>query len=291
MKNGTLNFKMLDHIASIVKLLTVGVVASLVYDDACELEWDTPIRQCLPEFGKRQDIIGKEATVRDLLAMRSGLAVSHASSAHQRAEMIIPRSETIRMAAAVEAVAPFRKKFVDSQWNYSLVTNLVEQVTGKTFGTVAREKFLLHLGMTCTHFGPHEDSKNDAKAHAVRDDFSACTILSPGATDQTDLAVAVGCKSSLHDVLNMYQSFLSALAHQQKYHTSSTLKSPWKYTRMILDPHVVVGSDNEKLAYYLGIYRITLPAVLSVSSMNKQLFEAKGYPIPEFGTRNKGRQV
>jgi CubicO group peptidase (beta-lactamase class C family) len=100
-----------------VKLLTAGVVASLVHDGTYGLEWDTPICKYLPEFGKRQDVIGQKATVRDLLSNRSGPAVSHASFAHQRAEMVIPRSETVRTAASLESVTPFREKFVYSQWN------------------------------------------------------------------------------------------------------------------------------------------------------------------------------
>ena len=281
----------LDHIASLVKLLTAGVIASLVHDDTCGVEWDTPIREYLPEFGKRQDCIGQEATVKDLLSNRTGLAVSHASFAHQRAEMVISRGGTVKTAASVEAVAPFRRKFVYSQWNYSLLTDIVEKVTDKTFGAVAQERFLRPLGMTRTHFGPHGNGDNDAKSHAVRDDFSAYEILSPGATDETGLAGAVGCKSSLRDILVMYQTFLSAVAHQQKNNTASTPGSPWKYTQEILDPRVAVGSDIEKLAYCLGVYRTTLPGVLSVSSMNQQLFRAAGYSIPQVGSKNKDLEV
>ena len=134
------NVKEIDHIASFVKLLTAGVIASLVHDG--KLDWDVPIREYLPEFAARQDLIGKESTVRDLLSNRTGLPVSHASFGHQRAEMLIPRSETIRTAASLIAVAPFREKFVYSQWNYSLLTDLVEKVTGKTFGLYTRETLL-----------------------------------------------------------------------------------------------------------------------------------------------------
>ena len=146
--------------------------------------------------------------------------------------------------------------------------------------------------MTRTHFDHHGDGDNDAVAHAVRNDFSACTILLPGATDTTGLAGALGCKSSLHDLLVLYQSFLAAHAYQQKHNVDSTPNSPWKYTRRILEPHVPVGLDVQKLAYCLGIYRTTLPTNLSVSSMNQQLFGTVSYPIPEFGhEKNQGLEV
>jgi hypothetical protein len=168
---------------------------------------------------------------------------------------------------------------------------MVEKITGQTFETVARERTLRPLGMTRTHFGPHGEGENDAKTHAVRNDFSAYSILSPGATDTTGLAGAVGCKSSIHDVLIMYQTFLSALTYQRDNNCDSMPNSPWKYSPTILEPHVPVGPDVEKLAYCLGLYRTTLPAVLSVSSMNQKLFEAVRYPIPEFGTNNDGLNI
>lgn len=205
--------------------------------------------------------------------------------------MLIPRNETIRTAARIPAVTPFREKFVYSQWNYSLLTDLVEKATGQTFETCSRERFLRPLGMTRTHFGRHGEGDNDAVAHAVRNDFSACAILSPSATDETGLAGALGCKSSLRDLLTLYRSFLSAHAYQQKHNVDSTPGSPWKYTRKILEPQVAVGLEAQKLGYCLGIYRAVLPANLSVSSMNQQLFGALDYSVPEFGAANEGLKV
>jgi CubicO group peptidase (beta-lactamase class C family) len=278
------------NIASFVKLLTAGAVSMLVHEG--KLDWDTPIRQYLPEFKKRIDEIGQKATLQDLLSMRTGLAVSHASYGQQRAEFLIPRSETVRTAAYLDAVTPFRKQFVYSQWNYSLITDIVEEVTGKSFEAYVRETFLARLGMNRTHFGVHGEGNNVSKAHAIRNDFTPCNILPPGVTNDTGFAAAVGCKASLHDVLQMYQSFMSSHAHQQKNNVDSTPGSPWKFTRKILDPHVRVGSsDINELAYCLGLYRIKLPANLSFASLNQQLFGAAHIPIPEAGHGNKGLEL
>lgn len=233
-----------------------------------------------------------EVNVRDLLSMRSGLPVSNASFAHQRAETLVPRSETLRTATLLEPVAPFREEFVYSQWNYSIITDLVEELTGQTYGSFVRDRLLRRLGMTRTHFDLHGDDENDAKAHTIRNDFSARTILSPGTTDATGIAAAMGGKSSIHDLLIMYQSFLAAHTHQKTNNVDSTPGSPWKYTRLILEPHVLIKGDNEKTSYCLGLYHVTLPVVLSFRSMNQQLFRAARYPIPQFGSeKNNGRKL
>lgn len=60
------------YAGSMLKILTVSLVAKLVHDGV--LEWDVPVRKYLPCF-ERDDDIGRLATLRDLIANRTGLAV------------------------------------------------------------------------------------------------------------------------------------------------------------------------------------------------------------------------
>lgn len=71
-----LNDDTIYHVASLMKVMTAGVVGSLV-DDGIP-SWDVPIRGYFPAFGQRLDKLGRKATLRDLLANRTGLAVAHA---------------------------------------------------------------------------------------------------------------------------------------------------------------------------------------------------------------------
>ena len=280
-------------IGSLVKLLTAGVVASLV--QAGKLAWDTPIREYLPEWRTRTDEIGEKTNLRDLLSNRTGIAVSHALFGQQAAEFILPRSETIRAATSRAAVAPFREQFIYSQWNYSLITDLVEAVTAKSFGAYAQEMFLARLHMHRTTFDDYplrEFGDNVSSAHAIRNDGTSKVILPPGVHDGTGFAASVGCKGSLNDLLRMYKSFLGTHTHQKQNGLDSTPGSPWTHTRTILEPHVKVGkSDIDRVAYCLGLYRVKLPGNLSVASLNQQLLGPAKIPVPEFGAANPGLDV
>jgi CubicO group peptidase (beta-lactamase class C family) len=273
-----------------VKLISAGVIARLVRNGM--LAWDTPIREYLPEFRQRTDEIGTKATVRDLLAMRTGLAVSHTSYAQQSAEYTISRSEMLRTACYIDAVTPFRKKFIYSQWNHGILTDLVEEVTGKSFGTCAREILLNRMKMTRTTFDHVDGGENVSSAHAIRNDGTACRILPPAVHDEKGFAAATGCKASIKDLLKMYQSFLSSHSHQRKYGVHATPGSPWLYTRKMLEPYVLVGkSDIEYVGYCLGLYRIRLPANLSVASLNQQMLEPARIPLPKVGLKREGLHV
>jgi hypothetical protein len=181
------------------------------------------------------------------------------------------------------------------QWNYALVTDIFEMVIGRSFATVVQERFLDHLRMNRTTFASIQGNnagRNISRAHAIRNDGTACTIIEPGWTDETGFAGAGGCKASLRDLLRMYQSFLSAHTHQKQNDVDYTPGSPWKYTRDIFTTHVRVGSsDINNLAYCLGLYRSRMPSNLSVASLNQQMLGAARVPIPLIGSQNTGLEV
>ncbi|MDD1682269.1 MAG: beta-lactamase family protein, partial [Methanoregula sp.] len=58
------------QIASVSKYVTAGAVGSLV--DEGRLDWDTPVVRYLPGFALKDTYAGEHATLRDLLAHRTG---------------------------------------------------------------------------------------------------------------------------------------------------------------------------------------------------------------------------
>ena len=59
------------QIASVTKYITAGAIGTLVDEE--KLEWDTPVVTYLPGFTLKDAYAGQQATLRDLLAHRSGL--------------------------------------------------------------------------------------------------------------------------------------------------------------------------------------------------------------------------
>ncbi len=126
------------RVTSLTKVLTSSAVALLV--DGGILNWDTCIRVSLSTFGQRTDELGQKANLKDLLANRTGLAVADRLWGQQYGEFLLPRSELVRTTTFLEASQPFRKIFFYTQWNYCLVIEVVEAVTGKNSGLVHQGK-------------------------------------------------------------------------------------------------------------------------------------------------------
>lgn len=260
----------LYHIASLTKLMAAGVVSQLVYNGT--LSWDKPIREYLPTFAERQDDIGQKATLRDLLSNRTGIAVAHGYWGQQAGEFLIPKSEIVRMSCSLDAVKPFRKSFIYSHWNYGLITEVVEKMTGKPFSECMETMIFKPLNMHRSTMNV-PTVENVSGVHAIRNDGTACKIPYARWSDETGFGAGAGGRSSIKDLLLMYQSVLSAYNHQIKTEVDSTSGSPFRYLRTIFSPHVTVSNDIplDQLAYCLGAYRIQLPCNLSIASMNNFL--------------------
>ncbi|KAF2439274.1 beta-lactamase/transpeptidase-like protein [Karstenula rhodostoma CBS 690.94] len=136
----------LYNVASMTKLMTAGVVSNLVKEGL--LEWDVPVRHYLPEFGERKDAVGQHATLRDLLANRTGLS-AQATFWGTMFEDILPGPEKIlKSACHIPAIGEFRKTFVYSTWGYAIVTSTIERVTSLPFSECVERYIFWPLGMS-----------------------------------------------------------------------------------------------------------------------------------------------
>ena len=264
------------YVASNTKILTSSAVAMLVEEGI--LDWDIPIRKYLPVFSQRTDEIGQKTTLRDLLSHRAGLPLADWLLSQQYGTSLMPRSEIVRQTTFMEAVKPFREKFQYSQWNYGLVTEVVEAVTGMTVGSYIKDKILDPLSMRRTTLGKPDD-ENVAVGHAVRNNGTPCELGFPDRNDGVGLAGAFACKSSVKDLLLLYQGLLRAKQDQAKTKLNRTHGLPFMHTNTIFSPHIDIGPKADKLAYCLGLYRTQFPGPLPVDSTHNLLLGPKSLLI------------
>jgi len=142
------NGETIYHIMSLTKPLAAAAIGLLV--DEGHLNWDSRIHDILPVFKSRNDEIGQAATLIDVLSNRTGFTAAHPYYAHRNEEIVLPKNEMTRMSCKIQAVKPFRQGFVYSSWNYALATDVIEKVSGKTFGAFVKETILDPLNMQRT---------------------------------------------------------------------------------------------------------------------------------------------
>lgn len=133
-------------IASTTKAMNATLIGMLV--DEGKLAWDTPVQEYLPRFRLGDALISSQVTLRDLLAMRTGLPrhdwlwVEHA----------IDRANLVERLRYLELSAGFREKFQYNNMTSTTAGYISEVVTGKRWEVLAQERLLGPLGMSHTTF-------------------------------------------------------------------------------------------------------------------------------------------
>lgn len=141
-----LNSKTIYPIASTTKSINATLLSMLV--EAGLLAWDAPVQRYLPEFHLGDPHISARVTIRDLVAMRTGLA-RHDWLWMERP---IDRADLVRRLAFLECSSGFREQF---QYNNLTVTasgHVAEVVTGRKWEDLVCDKIIKPLGMKSTGF-------------------------------------------------------------------------------------------------------------------------------------------
>ena len=115
----------------------------------------------------------------------------------------IKKTKFVRTCCFLEPVKPFRKSFTYTNWNYGLVTEVIERVTGTTYGTFVQERFFNPLGLKRTTFNI-PTGENVAPAYAVSNSGTLCRTVFPVYSDDTGLAGGAAGESTVVDLLLLY---------------------------------------------------------------------------------------
>lgn len=199
-------------IGSITKLFTASAIGILV--DEGLVNWTTPLREVLPEFHHQDEWVERGLTVSYLLAHKSGLAVSTEWWYGAEGVLLLPKSQTIRSFGALRSVGPLRTRYDYNNWNYAVLGEVIERLSGLSYGEYLRVKILepLDMGRTSVSRVTDQEEGNIALPYAVLDDHSAYTLPFPRSEDGQLMASAQAVRSTVDDLLK-YMSALDSAYH------------------------------------------------------------------------------
>ncbi len=240
-------------IASNSKPFTATLALMAEYEKKISL--DSPIHKYLPDLVFYKEELTKNVTVKDIICHRSGMP------GHDWAWTFntnYSRKEYFNRIRHFEFSAPLRSKFQYCNFNYVILSELAETITGLPWDKLLNEKI----------FGPLE-MKNSFSAHSLipanseiaysynyEDSF---TLRLSGAAD--DLKGAVSLNSTAEDLCHWLQFWLK----NGKYKDRQIL--PPEIIRRAISSHFVIDEGlvvdiykdrifhNMGLGWYLSAYR------------------------------------
>ncbi|HKQ36909.1 MAG TPA: serine hydrolase [Verrucomicrobiae bacterium] len=141
-------------IGSTTKAYTCALLGIL--SDEGKLDWDTPVRQYIPEFRLRDPHATELTTPRDLVTHRTGLPRHDAVWYNNNS---LTRREIVQRLAYLEPSHTFRQKFQYNNMMYVAAGHLIETVTGQSWEENIRRRIFVPLGMTNSNFSVRDSQK------------------------------------------------------------------------------------------------------------------------------------
>lgn len=270
-------------IASMTKSMVANAFAALV--DKGKVQWNTRLSELVPEFKTLSDEIKcpelvTKANLVDLLAHRLGLTAGNNFGSQKDQQVLIDKSETARIVGSLQPLAPFRSKFMYLNWGYGLAGEILENFTGQDLESYFEESLFKPLGMSSTTMAtPAGD--NSVKCYMALSDATPWHIPSTAYVSGLARAGAGACKSTVNDLLILYNSWMEAAASQENENKSPSA-SPFK---RVEDAWTVHADINSESGYGLGWVLTHLPAKLGLVGING--YEAPELPIVAQGTKSQ----
>ncbi len=149
-KEDPVDTQTLFQIASTTKAMTAATVGMLV--DEGKLAWDDPVVQHLPTFQLHDPYATREMRVRDLLIHRGGLP----NTDFLWYPVARPRDDVAALIQYVRPSYSLRSDFVYQNVMYMMAGEVVESVSGKSWGEFVRTRLFEPLEMSRTSLGTAE---------------------------------------------------------------------------------------------------------------------------------------
>ena len=133
-------------IGSTTKAITATLIGMMV--DEGRLAWDAPVQTYLPWFRLYDCNISAQVTLRDLLAMRTGLPRHEWTWIGDS----IGRASLVERLKHLEPTAGFRERFQYSNLTSAAAGHIAEVVSGRSWEDLVQQRILTPLGMDRTGF-------------------------------------------------------------------------------------------------------------------------------------------
>lgn len=228
-------------IASLTKAFTATVAAMLVAEG--DLDWDSRVVDRIPELELSDATATRLATLRDLLAHRTGMG-SHDLvwlNVDAGPEWLLPRLKHL------EPAAEFRDTAVYSNLMVAVAGEMLGRAAGSRWPSLVRERLLSPLGMTATWAGSPPDGSTDvACPHLVR----AGKAMRADPVCSAVVAPAMGLWSTAADMARWLRFLLDeGRVGDSRLVAAAALRETWTPQAAV---RLVGGADTPVRTYGLG---------------------------------------
>lgn len=280
--------KTIFPICSQTKLFTALSMGTVVEDANIAVDWNTRIKDILPDFDIADDLIREHLTIADVLSHRHGMTAGNFYLGSDN-NIIISHEDSLKFISDQAAVLPFRQQWSYNNLGYELAGLVLDKLLApRTWADVVRESFLepLKMGRTYTK-QPPSDVQDVSKAYNTLDDGTPVQIPTVQAGHGVFGGSSGGMFSCVEDLLKLYAAAMEAMEDQFTSNRTQTDGLPFKRVADIFSAKIPVNPPTfSESSYAFGVVRVQLPGQMGYIGFNPDLMPS-GMPIVAQGTPSR----
>jgi CubicO group peptidase (beta-lactamase class C family) len=259
--------KTMFSICSMTKGLVTSALGVLVQKG--KLRWDARLSQLLPGFAPRSAQLAEQATLTDVLTMRSGMERYNIwSQSDNRTN--VSKNQSMKTINSLQSATDLRSEFAYNNWGYEIAEHVCQEVGGESWDSMLHTNFFEPLGLRRTDAtGSRDGYDNMSKAYMVRDDGTPVEVSMTPQSGRTIMGAAGGVVSCVDDLLVIYGTMLKACVHQFENGTTATPGNPFQQLTTTMSAHTILpGPSYRESSYGMGWIRTELPNQMCKISPN-----------------------
>ncbi|KAF2971292.1 hypothetical protein GQX73_g2242 [Xylaria multiplex] len=265
-------------LGSLTKAITAAMIGILV--DEGKLSWTTQLQDVLPAFHRAKYDPTNNITITDLLSHRTGLPSYDSLWLLSDNRIPISREDAISILSYVPVAADLRTELVYNNMAYEVLGRVIEHISGTDFSSFLTSRILRPLGMNETFYtSPPLDLVNVAKPYTALQNASVFPVPSPIYGEDVLMGPAGGIRSSVHDILLLYNAFIDAANSQIGGAEPIISQNPLRQLGHIWQGRISLPlSTVREASYASGWLRMQLPAPVGLGRPSLGPILGEGMP-------------
>jgi len=262
---------------SLTKAMVCAAIGILVEEK--RVNWDTYLKDILPDFQPRDYILRNATTVTDVLSHRTGMSIGKYYLGSDN-NNLIDIQDSMKFISDQEPINPFRAQFQYNNLGYELAGHIIDKTSGTTWAEMLKRSIFRPLRMDRTFLhDPTEEIDNVATSYNTLDDGTPTRIHMVKATEESFGGASAGVLTCVKDLLKLYKAFLHAANDQFETGKTSTPNSGLKQVNHLFSAKIPMHTSSlHEASYALGWGRIQLPGTMGDIGINPPLMP-DGMPV------------
>ncbi|KAK1750109.1 beta-lactamase/transpeptidase-like protein [Echria macrotheca] len=266
--------KTIYNIGSISKSFAAAAIGRL-FHDSDHVDWYTPVEEILQDFQPADKRLRGLLATSDFMSHRSGLFGDLSLALQGDFEFLLPRQELVRTVGQLETIAPFRQSWHYNNWGYSVVGEIIEELSGRDFGDYLDETVIGPLNLSDTTSRPNFGDAHDfADAHFSLRDGTCYPAPRRYYFKDSLFEAAAGIYSNVDEMLQWGLAILRA--------ESNPDTSPLRHMQIstLVSNQIPLDNPSHDFRFYgMGWIRTQLPGVVGLQGDNPELLELHELPV------------